>query len=145
MAALAALAALVAFPVWGCVVDEGVVDVVLHPLVVAVVPVVVAGSGYDFATVPAQLEELAARIEEQMGAGPYTDLVELLALRGVSMHAMKTLLKKLPKLIAVTMEIAGETDASGRASASPTTKAARDADSNEGFIAVIVNRCLKKT
>ena len=93
---------------------------------------------------PAQLEELAARIEEQMGAGPYKDLVELLALRGVSMHAMKTLLKKLPKLIAVTMEIAGKIDASGRTSASPTKDAADEADANEGFTAVIVNRCLKK-
>lgn len=111
---------------------------------ITVVPVVVASSGYDFATVPAQLEELAARIEEQMGAGPYKDLVELLALRGVSMHAMKTLLKKLPKLIAVTMEIAGKIDASGRTSASPTKDAADEADANEGFTAVIVNRCLKK-
>ena len=124
---------------------------------ITVVPVVVAGSGYDFATVPAQLEELAVRIEEQMGAGPYKDLVELLALRGVSMHAMKTLLKKLPKLIAVTMEISGVTNVRGRSSPSPGTSPkkqtadsptkevdAAEADSNEGFTAVIVNRCLKK-
>lgn len=51
---------------------------------ITVVPVAVAGSGYDFATVPAQLEKLATRIEEQMGAELYSDLMKLLALRGVA-------------------------------------------------------------
>lgn len=51
---------------------------------ITVVPVAVAGSGYDFAKVPAQLEQLAARIENEMGLGLYTDIVELLALRGVA-------------------------------------------------------------
>jgi len=70
---------------------------------------------------------------------------------------MKTLLKKLPKLIAVTMEISGVTNVRGRSSPSPGTSPkkqtadsptkevdAAEADSNEGFTAVIVNRCLKK-
>ena len=63
---------------------------------------------------------------------------------GVSMNQLQNGLKKLPKLIAVTMEIAGKIDASGRTSASPTKDAADEADANEGFTAVIVNRCLKK-
>ena len=69
---------------------------------ITIVPVVVAGSNYDFAKTPAQLQRLAAHLEEELGEVLYNDVLGLLARRGISMGQMQSKLKKLPNLIAVT-------------------------------------------
>jgi len=93
---------------------------------ITIVPVVVAGSNYDFAKTPAQLQRLAAHLEEELGEVLYNDVLGLLARRGISMGQMQSKLKKLPNLIAVTMEVQEQSDAS------------------EGWLEVVASRCVQK-
>ena len=77
----------------------------LHTAIVhdrTVVPVMLEGSGYDFATAPAACANFAANLEARDPV-LYQHCVGLCAERGVTLGDMQATMKRVPNLLAVTM------------------------------------------
>ena len=124
-----------------------------------VVPVMLDGSGYDFDQAPTLVEEFASNLAER---DPilYHQIVSLLAGCGVSIGQMLTTMRRLPKLLAVTMnlgDVASNGSARPKLSALQVTKGASFCGSTtasteddttsvtgwsvEGSVASIVAKC----
>ena len=104
---------------------------------VNVVPVAVAGHGWDFATAVASIKAAPERLQADDPA-LYDAAVEVFANSGVSMGKIQAALAKLPKLIAVTLQL--------NSTGAEAEEAGADDDAGAHFgikasIAAIATRC----